>query len=169
MIKKLITTTIFATITFSAMAKNVNDLSPDSSWDDILNTRNIEIKGDGIKVGGTNTSVFFVEEKEGMLYTLKPTKDGFYKQVNSGSKNDRHVWVNEGESIKSGSVTVSIPQYEKKRINRDRDQMIFTGYKDYTQKLTRTIDVYEVVHRGGNKNNKERFLFRKEFSVPNKI
>tara|TARA_Y100001960_G_scaffold194919_1_gene204092 strand:- start:52511 stop:53020 length:510 start_codon:yes stop_codon:yes gene_type:complete len=169
MIKKLITIAILSTMTFSAMASNVNDLSSESSWEDILNTRNVELKGDAIRVGGINTSVFFVEEKDGVLYTLKPTKDGFYKRVHSGRENDRQVWVDEGESIKSGNVTISVPQYERKRINSDRDQMIFTGYKDYTQELTRTIEVYEVVRRGGDKNDKERFLFKKEFTVPKKM
>lgn len=169
MIKKLITTAILSTITFSAMASNVNDLSPESSWEDILNTRNVELKGDGIRVGGTNTSVFFVEEKDGVLYTLKPTKDGFYKRVHSGGENDRQVWVDQGESIKSGNVTISVPQYDRKRINSDRDQMILTGYKDYTQELTRTISVYEVVRRGSDKDDKERLLFKKEFTVPTKM
>jgi len=169
MIKKLITIAILSTMTFSVMASNVNDLSSESSWEDILNTRNVELKGDAIRVGGTNTSVFFVEEKDGVLYTLKPTKDGFYKRVHSGGENERQVWVDEGESIKSGNVTVSIPQYDRKRVNSEHDQMIFTGYKDYTQELTRIIEVYEVVRRGGDKNDKERFLFKKEFTVPKKM
>jgi hypothetical protein len=169
MIKKLISTAILSTITFSTMASNVNNLSPESSWEDIMSTRNIELKGDGIRVGNTNTSVFFVEEKNGILYTLKPTKDGFYKRVHSGGENDRQVWVEQGESIKSGDVTISSPQYDRKRINNDRDEMIFTGYKDYTQELTRTISVYEVIHRGSDKNDKERFLFKKEFTIPKKM
>tara|TARA_Y100000588_G_scaffold112523_1_gene123351 strand:+ start:1385 stop:1894 length:510 start_codon:yes stop_codon:yes gene_type:complete len=169
MIKKLILTAILSTITFSSIANNIKDLSTESSWEDILKTKNIELKGDGIKVGSINTSVFFVEEKDGILYTLKPTKDGFYKRVNYGGDDDRQIWVSQGESIKSGNVTISIPQYDRKRVNSEHDQMIFTGYKDYTQELTRTIEVYEVVRRGGDKNDKERFLFKKEFTVPKKM
>lgn len=168
MIKKITTTTILSLLTFSAFA-NVNDLSENSSWEEIMNTRNIELKGDGIKVGGTNTSVFFVEEENGMLYTLKPTKDGYYKRVNSSRDNDRKEWVQTGESIKSGNVTIQVPVYERKRINRDRDETKLVGYKDYTQPLTREIEVYEVVSRGGNKDDKQRLLFKKEFTVPSKM
>lgn len=151
-----------------SVSASVNQLSEDSSWEEIRKNHNIEIKGDGIKVGSTNTSVFFVEEKDGKLYTLKPTKDGYYKRQRRGGE-DHQVWVDKGESIKSGDVTVNVPQYEKKRINKDRDQFTFVGYKKYEQPLTRELDVYEIVRGTGNSNDRERFLFKKEFVVPTKM
>lgn len=168
MIKKITTTTILSLLTFSAFA-DVNELSEESSWEEIMNTRNIELKGDGIKVGETNTTIFFVEEENGMLYTLKPTKDGYYKRMNSRKENDRTEWVETGESIKSGNVTIQVPIYERERISRDRDEIKLVGYKDYTQPLTREIEVYEVVSRDGDKDDKERLLFKKKFTVPAKM
>lgn len=168
MIKKLTATTILSLLTFSAFAGNVNDLSKDSSWEDIMSHNNIQVRGDGIRVGSTNTSVFFVEEKDGVLYTLKPTRDGYYKNVRSGGDNDRTVWVQTGESVKSGDVTISVPVYETKRINSEKDEQIVVGRKDYIQPLTRSIEVYEVKHSGNDKGAKERLLFTKEFTVPTK-
>lgn len=168
MIKTITTTALLSLFTFSAFA-NVNKLSENSSWEEIMNTRNIELKGDGIRVGGLNTSVFFVEEENGVLYTLKPTRDGYYKRVSSNRDNDRTEWVQTGESIKSGNVTIQVPVYETKRANRDRDTRELVGYRDYTQPLTREIEVYEVVSRGSDRNDKERLLFKKEFTIPSKM
>lgn len=165
--KKTLLTLTLSALSVGAFA-NVNDLSPDSTWEEINNTRNIELKNYGIKVGGLNTSVFFVEEENGMLYTKKPTKDGYYKLVQSNRDNDRREWVETGESIKSGDVTIQIPQYDRKRINKDRDQLIFTGFKEYEQPLTRKIQVYEVV-RNSNDNERKRFLFEKEYTVEKRM
>lgn len=167
MIKQTIATIGLTLLTFSAFAGNARDLSVDSSWEEIMATRNIDVTGAGIKVGNTNTTVFFVEEADGKLYTKKPTKDGFYKTVRQGKDNDRKEWVEQGESIKSGDVTIQVAQYERKRVNRDRDQQIFTGYKDYTQPLTRELSVYEV-KRNSNDNEKRRLLFKKEYTVNSK-
>lgn len=164
--KKTLATLLLSGLSMSAMA-NVNNLNESSSWTEIMSTPNIEVKGDGIKVGSTNTTVFFVEEQNGMLYTKKATKDGYYKPVRSGGDNDRHVWVETGKSIKSGPVTISLPKYEMVRINKDRDETRLLGYEDYTQPLTRTIEVYEV--KKGKNSDTERLLFKKDFTVPSRM
>lgn len=158
----MISTTAFA-------YTNTNKLSAESSWEDILSNPNVEVKGTWIRVGNINTSVFFVEEEGGILYTKKPTRDGYWKEVNSGSDNDRREFIQTGESIKSGSVVTPIAQFETIRINRDRDKQIKVGYKDYDQPLTRKLKVYEIKEVGRDDNRQERFLFEKEFTVPTRI
>lgn len=147
---------------------NVNDLSPNSSWEDIQSAYNSEIKGTWVKVGNLNSSVFFVEEKNDKLFTKKPTKDGYWKNTRKGGDNDRTEFVETGESIKSGPVTIPIAQYEYKRINSESGEQIKTGYKDYTQPLTRMLDVYAVNFTGNNDNRKERYLFSKEYTIHTK-
>ncbi len=167
MIKQTFTTITLLCLSLSASAGNIKDLNETSSWEEIMNTKNIEITGDGIKVGNTNTTVFFVEESNGKLYTKKTTKNGFYKTIRSGKDNETREWIDQGESIKTGNITIDIAQYERKRSNRDRDQQIFVGYKSYTQPLTRELNVYEVKQNSKN-NDKKRLLFKKEYTVSSK-
>lgn len=165
--KRTVLALALSTLSLTAFA-NVNNLSPESSWDEINKTRNIELRNYGIKVGNLNTSVFFVEEKDGVLFTKKPTRDGYYEFVNSNRGNDRQKWVQTGESIKSGNVIIQVPQYETKRLSQDRDERILTGYKEYEQPLTRKIQVYEVLHSSKD-NERKRFLFEKEYTIDKKM
>lgn len=157
-----ITTTAYASM------NEVKKLSEESSWENILATQNIEVKGTWMRVGNTNTSIFFVEEENGILFTKKPTKDGYWKNTQNGGDNDRTIFVETGESIKSGAVTIPIAQYERKRINSDKDHQIKVGYKDYEQPLTRKLDVYAVKEVGRDDNRQERYLFSKYYTVPKK-
>lgn len=134
-------------------------LTPNSTWEEIRKDPDITIKNTWVRVGSINTNVFFVEQDGDMLYTKKPTSDGYYdKKGNS----DNFEFVKTGESIKSGSVTISLPKYK----TVDDDQ-IFLGREDYTQPLTRNLKVYRVF-RQGNENESEVFLFEKEYSIDHK-
>lgn len=169
MLKKtlLLTTLLF---TVNSFASNLNKLTPDSSWEEINAASNIELKNTSIKVGNTRTSIFSVEYKDDMLYTLKPTRDGYYKRNDRGNHdNGSNKFIKTGESIKSGSITIQVPIYERKRINRDRDMQTLVGYEDYTQPLSRKIKVYKRERVGSNGKDRLVYLFEKEFSVPEKI
>ncbi len=168
---KKLTLLSVALLSFTASsfgAANVNQLSEESSWDDILATSNIEVKGTWMRVGTTNTSVFFVEESNGTLFTKKETRDGYWEHVQTGGDNDRTHFVETGESIKSGPVTIPLAQYERKRINSDKDDHIKVGYKDHEQPLTRKLDVYAVKETGRDDNRYSRYLFSKEYTVSKK-
>lgn len=159
------TTMIASTMSFAGTHK----LTADSSWDEILNHTNIDVRGDGIRVGNTNTTVFFVEQEGHLLHTKKPTTDGFYKDIRGGNRDSSgREFVKTGESIKTGEIIIHTPVYEFKRINRDRESRELVGYKHYVQPTTRMIDVYEVKEVGSNDNRSERFLFSKEYVIPKK-
>ena len=165
-------TLLFITLLFTvnSFASNINKLTSDSSWNDINAANNIELKNTSIKVGNTRTSVFSVEYKDDMLYTLKPTIDGYYKRNDRGNHdNGSNKFIKTGESIKSGSITIQVPIYERKRINRDRDMQTLVGYKDYTQPLSRKIKVYKRERNGSNGNDRLVYLFEKDFSIPKKM
>ena len=171
MIKKIIAATGIAIFSLSAIAGTNYNLTAESSWDDILKSKNIEVTGKGIIVGATNTNVFFTEVKGDTLYTKKPTKDGYYKKVNSANDGFKRVWVETGESIKSGPVANRTAVYKEVKNGKNDLSLIelktvdnFLGYEYKPQKLTRILKVYEVKENSnGNKN--KRFLFKKEYTV----
>lgn len=164
-INKILTTMLLFVSSFSFA--NVNNLTPESSWDEIRRTANVEIDGDTIRVGDILTTVFDVELKDGKLYTKQPTQNGYYDLRYGVGSNQGVKYVETDKTIKSGDVVIKKPIYEyaaKVGSNQGVESKLI-GYKSYEQPLTRTLKVYKSREIGQQNNYTRTFLFEKEYQV----
>ncbi|UJF19088.1 hypothetical protein L0B53_05775 [Vibrio sp. SS-MA-C1-2] len=162
MLKKIITGLL---ITVASLSVNASDrLTSDSSWDEILSAKNIELGNQWVKLDSSSTDVFSVTASNGKLVTKTATEDGYYTR-SVGMSNDRpQQFVSTGFSVKEGSIEQTVSLYET--IHRGSDEKTrLIGQQQYTQPLTRTISVYEVVSRGSSDRPNKRLLFQKEYTI----
>lgn len=166
MIKSLFAT-LFLLVSFSTVAQPVK-IDESSSWEEILNTQNIEVVGDEVWVGKHLTNMFSVEHKDGVLYTKNPTQNGYY-DLRYATSNQGAPFIKTDKTIKSGSVIIQKGIYEYNKPTSNSGEQIFIGYKDYKQALTRNLRVYKARELGQTGNSTRTFLFEKEYTINEKM